>query len=769
MTRAVWIFVLFCTASSMLMGGLDKWKTYTIKSQVQDIAIDMYNPALIWVATSGGMFSYDKGKNVFQEFTTSEGLRTIDLTAIATDKQGAVWIGAADGFLHRYLPTKKDWRYILNIYNDKDHGSYKRINSLKILGDTLYILSDLGVSVFSRSKMMFTDNYLHARATKAKALEIFDNRIWVATDHGIASTLLTNPNPSAPDLWETYLFSDTVTQGLPSNFITSLSVFNNHLIAGTDKGLAQFVNSRWTIIPETKGLNIIDLRVTNPSTDTDTIYFITSNNQLGHFSSLSPIQIDTQFSYPLSKILNQHIVGTKSDGLLIKTDLSWNIVTPPGPISNKFVSIVVDKKGVLWAATGADIFGRGFMSFDGQSWKSYTREQYPVLGLNGYYKVSLGRDNTKWVSSWGTNGGVAIVDDDGIIQKVLNTSNGLPLFDANSPNYTVVGGVATDPEGRTWITSRSPLRDTILAIFHHSDSSISYLLQDSTRCFTPNCRMKNPDIVFTDVVIDQYGTKWFANFNRFEPISPLGLYYFNNNKNFILPGTINNWGKLTTDDGLTSNKVWCIKVDNEGGLWIGSDQGITIIFNPGNPKRSMALYHPLQDQVIQDIAVDVLDNKWVATKQQGVFVLSPDGTSILNQYTVENTNGKLLDNDINSIAIDNNTGLIYFGSEKGLSTLTTSAITPKASFEKLLFSPNPFYLPSSIQLTVKGLVRSSSIKILSIDGSLIKEIQSPGGLVGFWDGTDSRGNLVSTGIYLVVAYAEDGNEVTTGKLAVIRK
>lgn len=747
---------------------MNQWKTYTVKSQVQDIAIDSSDSALLWIATSGGMFSYHIEKKTFQEFTTSEGLRTIELTAIATDKQGAVWIGGADGILHRYFPNKKNWRYILDIYNDKDHGAYKRINSLKIFRDSLFVLSDLGVSVFSRSKMMFIDNYLHARVTKARALEIFDNKIWVATDHGIASTSFSNPNPSAPDLWVTYTFSDTITSGLPSNFITSLGIFNNYLIAGTKKGLARFENSRWTTISGTNGLDITDLTVTNSSADAETIYFITSNNQLWHYSSSSPVQIDTQFTYPLSKIINHHILGTKTNGLLHKTNLSWNEFAPPGSSSNKFVSIVVDKKGVLWAATGVDIYGRGFMSFNGKVWKSYTREQYPSLGLNGYYKVSLGKDNTKWVSSWGTNGGVAIVDDDGIIQKVLNTSNGLPLFNANSPYYTVAGGVATDPQGRTWITSRSPLRDTILAIFHHADSSISYLLQDSRKCFTPNCQMKNPSIVFTDVVIDRNGTKWFSNFNRFEPEMPNGLYYFNDN--IKLPDTdVGGWGKLSDNNGLKSNKIYCIEIGNDGGLWIGSDQGITIIFDPSNPRRSMAVYYPLQDQVIQDIAVDVMDNKWVATQQQGVFVLSPDGTSILSQYTVENTNGKLLDNDVNSIAIDNNTGLIYFGTEKGLSTLTTSAITPKTSFEELLFSPNPFYLPSSTQLTVKGLVRSSSLKILSIDGSLIKNIQSPGGLVGFWDGTDEKGNLVSTGIYLVVAYAGDGNEVISGKLAVIRK
>jgi len=87
----------------------------------------------------------------------------------------------------------------------------------------------------------------------------------------------------------------------------------------------------------------------------------------------------------------------------------------------------------------------------------------------------------------------------------------------------------------------------------------------------------------------------------------------------------------------------------------------------------------------------------------------------------------------------------------------------------LAFSPNPFYLPSPVDLTVDGLVENSLIKILTIDGNLVKEIRSPGGRVGFWDGTDTRGDVVGTGIYLVVAYSEDGSQVATGKVAVVRR
>jgi hypothetical protein len=235
-----------------------------------------------------------------------------------------------------------------------------------------------------------------------------------------------------------------------------------------------------------------------------------------------------------------------------------------------------------------------------------------------------------------------------------------------------------------------------------------------------------------------------------------------------LPGTSRGWGRLSVSDGLTSDAVWSVAVDRQGEVWVGSDQGISILFDPLFPKQRLAVYHPLRDQIIQAIAVDALNNKWIGTKQ-GAALLSPDGTTILAQYTVASTEGKLLDDDVASIAVDNATGTVYFGTEKGLSALTTPAITAVRSFDGLAVSPNPYLLPAAVPLTIDGLVQNATLKVLSVDGKLVREIVTPGGRVGFWDGRDAQGNLAASGIYLLVAFSEDGSKVATGKVAVVRR
>ena len=757
--RTCCLVVLLGVAISISMGGIGQWKTYTPKSEVRAVAVNYNDSTLLWVATSGGMFSYRLTDHSFREYTTSEGLRTIDVTAITVDNHGAVWIGASNGFLHRYFPPTDEWQYISQIAEDKSHGSSKRINELHIVNDTLFILSDIGVSLFSISKMMFRDNYLHSMVTKAKSIEIFDRRIWVATENGIASTSDTNSNPSAPNLWQMH----TTAQGLPSNSVSKLGTFNGRLVAGTTNGMAFFNGTSWVTMAGTSSKNIIDFEILHSTNlNNPSLFFITSN-QLWAMSDGTNVGLVTQFNYTLSTILFPTILGTESAGLSILQGNTWSSVFPAGPPSTRFIGIAVDQRGVVWSGTGKSN-GFGFMSFDGKKWRLYNKQQYPEFRYDDFYKVSVSLNNSKWIIGWGP--GVVLVDDTGKVVQTYNTKNGIPWSIDHDKRYAVVTGAAVDQNGVTWITSRTPPGDTIL-IKYEQDGTFDYL----TGYIFSNNNMQNPLNYFTDVVIDDYGTKWFGNFTRFEPKQTIGFFYYN--EHYALPNTVGGWGKLT----LSPDNVRCLVVDKEGSLWTGSDKGITIIFNTTNPQTSIATYHPLQDQVIQSIVVDAVNNKWVATQQGGVFVLSPDGTSIVERYTVENTNGRLLDDDINSIAIDGNAGTIYFGTEKGLSSLTTTiVVNPKQSFEEITFFPNPLYLPSSgvgskcpDQVLIGGLVRNSSIKILTAGASLVREIQTAGSGEECWDGKDEKGNYVASGIYIVVAFSEDGEQVSKGKIAIIRK
>lgn len=732
--------------------GVGQWKTYTSKRQVRDVAIDR---TTIWAATSGGLFSYSTLDQGFSQFATAEGLKTTDLTALTVDGSGNIWIGAANGMLQRYDPRENSWDFIPDISVRLD--PQKRINALKAQGDTLFVISEIGVSLFSISRMEFTATYSRFGPGPTPLvggvtdMEFFNGFFWITTHTGSASTPVGNPNPSSPDSWQVF----TTSQGLPSNRCNGLVIYSDTLFAATGNGVAFFRSPGWAVLSGTLSMNV--LGIAGGTQAFPGIAFITVSQEYLYNSSGLQLFPHPFGGSPVSLVSIQRpdLIGAQSQGVLFYEN-QWNRLVPPGPPSNKFVGIAVDDRGVVYSGTGT-ANGDGFMSFNGSSWRSYTADQDPRLGPpagtgNNYYKVSIGWNNAKWVSGWGS--GVALLDDPGNIIRVFNATNGLPPTD--NFRYIVVGGVATDPDGVAYITNRTAGDSTAVVLFH----------PDSTLTYNVRLSMRDPLRVFTDVVIDDYGTKWFANFSRFEPEAPIALFYYN--ESYHLPGTVNGWGSLTDHDGLASNKVGALAVDRDNQVWVGSEKGISIIYEPSFPAGNIAAYHPLSDQNIQGILVDPLNNKWVATKQ-GVFILPPDGTSILDHLTAENTDGKLLDDDVASIAINRSDGTLYFGTEKGLSSLSTTAVMPNRTYDDLSFAPNPFYLPSSTMLTIDGLVEGSSLKILTIDGRLVREIHSPGGRVGFWDGRNDAGELVASAVYLVVAFSEDGSTVATGKVAVVRR
>ena len=772
--------VLFLAALLTLAGGINTgkagvgdWHTYTAKRNIRAATAD--SNGIIWAISDGGMFSYNPSASqpgqAFTEYTTSEGLQTTDLTAITIDRQGRLWIGASNGVVQLYDPQKGQWQSIDDISSST--SPQKSINGFRIIGDTIFVLSDLGVSIFSISNMQFGDTYglFGAGADQisgsALSLELFNGKYWVGTTRGLASTPLTNPNPSTPESWTLY---DSVP-GLGTNAISGIVSIGDSLIVSTANGLYVYSNGTWSLIAGTSGLNIKSMAkgtvyaCPGSTCPEDYPIFVTSSNLWrgpGYPGESGPVIVPSIPSTNLSSVFfrKEPIIGTMDKGIVIpSTGSSWKALAPPGPLSNSFVGIAVDDNGVLWSGTGVTN-GTGFMSFDGSLWKSYTSDLDSRLGTGSYYSVTIGPNNTKWVSNYGV--GVALLNSAGIVQKVYTVDNGLlpTLAPSQDPlqRFVVVGGVATDRRGYVWITDRTPPNDTSLVVVH-PDSSLSYITGFSVR---------SPLRVFSDVLIDEFNTKWFTNFDRFASIPPDrdGLYYYNDT--YSLPGTSSGWGRLTADDdGLGSNQIWSLAEGHDGDVWVGTSAGISIIFNPQDP-HAVAIYHPLPDQVIQDILTDPVNNKWVATRQ-GVFVLSPDGTSIVKQYTVENTAGKLLDNDVTSLAIDLKKGILYCGTSKGLSTLTTAAVAPKSAFDGLTVSPNPFRLPSARQLTVDGLVQGSTLKILTIGGALVRELQTPGGRVGYWDGKNENGEYVSSGIYLIIAYSQDGDQIAKGKVAVIRK
>jgi hypothetical protein len=250
------------------------------------------------------------------------------------------------------------------------------------------------------------------------------------------------------------------------------------------------------------------------------------------------------------------------------------------------------------------------------------------------------------------------------------------------------------------------------------------------------------------------------------------LFYLNENKTYEDPSDDKS-DYLTTVDGLNTNDIRDIVVDRRGDVWAATSLGVNVITNTssvlssGSSSLRISSVFVLRQQSVNAIAVDPLNQKWIGTNE-GLLLVNSDGSRLLASFTAQNS--ALLSNQIRSIAIDENKGIVYVGTDDGLTSFETPFIKPLESFDKLFVYPNPFNIKSGENLlTIDGLIRDTDIKILTINGALVIEFSSPGGRTAYWDGKDDKGELVSTGVYIIVAFDSEGNNVVTGKVAVLRE
>lgn len=740
------MFVLF--QSVQAQGG--EWKNYTDMKSIRAVAT---SDNVLWGGTSGGVFKFNPADSSYQKFTNAEGLSTNDVTALLIDTDGNVWVGQANGSIDVYFPKNDTWRHISNIADDKTKTN-RTINALYQYGEKIYIATGFGLTVFSISKFEFSDTHLGFSTIltpQVFATHVFQNKLFVATSGGVVSADIGTPNLTDPQAWQVVSSIATVNK---------FAVFNGELYASSGSGLLKYQASSFVVVNGiTASVRII------ASVDTALLY---ADHQFIRSLTLTSSSI---LSGTLPSTITDGVLTTNREvfvgfadfgiGKYYSTISAWQYYYPNGPFSNSFYSILVDDNNVLWAVSGR-ANGKGFYSFDGVQWKNYNTANTPLLLSNDCFAIGLGPNNSKWIGTWGE--GLMLVDNKGIVTNRFDYFNtgfiGVIRTGTGLPSYTVPGKIAVDQSGAVWVTIYASIDRTKVLWKMKPDGTWESFAGSP---FGPPSFMHN-------IVIDQNNTKWFINTVPGRAAdNGSSVVFYNESKN-LMPGRTDGWGIISANDGATSQSVFSVVVDKSGDVWLGTGSGVTIITEPTNPltRVSKVFLGAVRDQVVQSIAVDPLNNKWLGTNQ-GVFVISPDGTQLLEQYTVENTNGKLVDNNILSIAFDKKRGIAYFGTEKGLSSLKIAAVETKTSLSTIDLSPNPVYLSDHASVEIRGLVDESTIKVLSIYGKVLKQFPAQGGGRAFWDCTDGEGNRVASGIYIIVAHDRTGAQVASAKVAVVRK
>ena len=136
------------------------------------------------------------------------------------------------------------------------------------------------------------------------------------------------------------------------------------------------------------------------------------------------------------------------------------------------------------------------------------------------------------------------------------------------------------------------------------------------------------------------------------------------------------------------------------------------------------------------------------------------------------SNSPLLSDEVYDIDFDNDRKLAYIATSKGISVLRIPFGRSYEDYSSLKIFPSPFKINEHNFMTIDGLPFNSSMKILTLDGLVIRDVESRGlssdGDQIVWDGKNNEGKIVSSGVYLIAIIGSNG-ENTFEKITVLNK
>ncbi len=734
------------------------WKTFASISSASSVVVSTSGE--IWVATSGGLYRFNPSTTQTQIFTNLDGLADIRLTALENDEsRNALWIGTEDGIITTFTRSNNQFTNSFAIANVTEFPQ-KQIHDFALSGDSLLVATDFGALLYTPSRREIRESYLTLGAfptgTAVRSILFADTLIVAGTPLGIAIASRRTQNLLAPSSWQSVAVST----------VNTLASFGGKIYVGTSASLLAYsvaTQSFETVLSD----SVIALRVANGR-----LYALTKSR----LYTLSATSISNTVGFDFSQASDVAVasdetvfVAHRRQSLFILRNQSLSPISLNTPLANRFEYFGVDSRGRLWvSSTIGDRGAEGIYRLD---LTTNTWTNFPSLspsGLNGslrQFNAFAEQGISYFLSGWG-NGLLEFVSEDSL--RGYSRLN-VPALSgpANAPNFVVITDLVSGANGVLW-----------LANYLSANGALAAKLPDgSFRNFaTQNTSQTGlngfpPGIFAFRLTLDNFGRKWVScRGTRLD--DGTGVMIFDDN------GTLDNLNddryiRLSTspnEGNLPSLKINAIKTDLDGAIWFATDEGAAYYFDAslvqaGSAIPSVTRVFDLQDEVLTALGIDALNRKWFGSTN-GVWLLTPDGSSVIAHYTTANS--PLLSNRVLAIEVDKPSGRIFIGTERGLSVVQTVAVAPVSSMTTLKVFPNPVHLPEHQAIQIQGLSRNASVKIITPAGRLVRDLKSDGGAVVFWDGKDNQGELVASGIYIAVGISESGKESGLGKIAVIR-
>lgn len=751
---ALLLCLIVTDATAGPVGTWNAYPAYTDIKRIEDTG------SIVFVLASGGLYSYNPTDQSIQTYDKVNALSDCGISDIAWCRQAGRLVVVYENYNIDLVSADGKVTNMSEYYN-KSLTEDKTINGITINGTDAYLSTGFGIVRIDVRNAAISDTY--NLGVKVNATALSGNNIFAATADGMYRASMSD-NLADKSKWTRYS-TKTFTHLLLLN--GELIGLNNGEAFVMDKTADKFEQfyTPWFSRAKISGDRMLCY-------GTSHTYIIKSTDKKQDIAmSFGGIEYSpSDDSYWLNDTDGKLTKVTIDDNGNIQTSLTG--VAPEGPKYNYFGFMnFINGKLYTCGGRGDPIRNACIQVYDkSKGWTIYPDDFASTLDYN--YKGAMSLDIDPKDPShlfMGSQAGMYEFRNEELVN--IFTLDNSPLQgakvvpDNNKKNYTLVSSVKFDSEGRLWCLNSVA---SSASLFEYSDGNWTSH-HKSELVNSEGYSMAN----MVGTIFDSRNLMWFCSTDWRKPA--LICYQ---------PSTdaLKLYSRFINQDGtsLIAENVTCVQEDLEGNIWIGTAAGplmltaadiangnetFTQVKVPRNDGTNYADY--LLDGIsISSIVIDGGGRKWFGTDDSGVFLISADNMTQLQHFTAENSG--LLSDVIESVAIDGTTGEVFFGTDKGLCSYMSDASQTSEKMDKdnVYAYPNPVRPDYTGLITVTGLTLNADVKIVTVNGTLVAEGRSNGGMFT-WDGCDKSGRRVASGVYMVQTATADGKKGTVCKIAIV--
>lgn len=751
------VLISICTLLKSQPVG--SWSDHLVYSVSFDVAVGSEE---VYSSNGSSILVYNKEYDELKKISRINGLTETGISCIG-------WSEEHKALIITYKSANIDLVKGNSVYNIPDiYNKYipgnKSIYRIRVNGRFAYLATGFGIVVIDLIKREISDTWKPGDGTETN--EVFDiafgnGNIFATTTQGIYSADLGQLGLSYYGNWVNIALPPVPAGQFTSALFSGGTLYAGLDAPGTDGTVLYSWDGNLSVFAYTQGRYIKSMDQFEGgftvSAGSSALFYDDDGLLTKEISSFGSVIPDITRAISAG---NHTWIADRKSGLIRVDNQNVSLfLNLPGPSSNEAVGVTsLNGRTIITGGATDSAWDNLWRPFnvsinESSQWNNLSSDVHfdPLRAI-----IDPSDNNHFFVSTWGT--GLMEFENNQLIKTYNETNSPLQTIIPNRP-YVRVCGMDFDKDGNLWITQTEV------------PGSIKVLMQNGSWIVIP-LTIDVPTI--GDLIVTHSGQKWI--------VLPRGrgLFIFDDNRTpSDFTDDLSKKMLITDNDNRVISMVYSIAEDQDGNIWIGTDMGPVVYYNPEkvftenikgyrikiprNDGSGLADYL-LGTETINSVAVDGANRKWLATSGSGAYLVSSTGTEQILHFNENNS--PLFSNNIASVSVDNKSGEVWFATSKGVISYRGNATEGRSSYSNVYAFPNPVKSDFNGNLTITGLMGETTLRITDISGNLVYKCTSDGGSAT-WDLKTYNGKKVSTGVYVVFCSSSDGTESATVKVLVI--